>query len=190
MDLATYVLRQIESVQTLLAGLLANVTPEEWVTAPAPGHNPIGFNAWHLASIQDWTINTFMRNLPDIRSRPEWEAKGMMTSFLPFGMSLETAFEVARATKPADVVAYHQAVIEEARAYLPALAPDAFDQVPPTRDHLADNRYNEAPYLDQISGMCDLPSWRLFASACIGHTRGHLGEMDLALALIGARREA
>jgi hypothetical protein len=184
MDLATYIERQLEGVRGALGGLIEGVTVEEWTSAPAPGQNPIGFTAWHVPSIQDWAMNTWMRNRPTVRSRPEWAAKGLDLCFLPFGMPVETTFEVARATAPADVLAYADVVLEEARALLATLTPEMFDTVPDNRAHLADSRFNAAAYQEEIAGMFAQPYWRLFAGAFTGHCRGHIGELELALAVV------
>ena len=143
MDLGTYILRQMEGVNSALRGLIADVSPKEWCSAAGPGLNPVGFTAWHVASIQDWAINTWMRNRETVRSRPEWVASGMMTSFPPFGMGLDTAFELARATSPTDALAYADAVLEDAGSLLATLTADAFDEIPANKAHLADPRYNQ-----------------------------------------------
>lgn len=184
MELATYIERQMEGVRSALGGVLAEVSPQEWVTSPQPGQNPVGFTAWHVPSIQDWAINTWMRNLEPIRLRPEWRAKGMAASFLPIGMDMDTAFDVARATRPDDVLAYADAVLDDARGYLATFSVEEFDAIPPNRAHLADVRYQQEGYLQDVEDMYEQPFWRLFAGACTGHCRGHIGELELSLALI------
>lgn len=187
MELATYIERQLEGVHSILGSLLQGVSREEWLAAPVPGQNPVGFTAWHVPSIQDWAIHTWMRNTPTVRSRPEWAAKGMMTSFLPFGMPVESAHEVAAATRPEDVLAYAGAMLDEARTWLADFPAGQFDDVPANRAHLEDRRYEAAGYRAEIEGMYEQPYWRLFAGACTGHCRGHLGELELALAVIRSR---
>jgi hypothetical protein len=184
MDLATYVVRQMEGVRSALGGLLDGVTQEEWLAVPAPGMNPVGFTAWHVPSIQDWALNTWMRNRPTIRSRPEWAAKGMSETFLPIGMDLEAAHAIARATTASGVLAYTDAVLEEARAYLATFTPEDFDRLPPNQAHLADERYQHPGYLAEVDDMYEQPFWRVFAGACTGHCRGHIGELELALAVV------
>ncbi len=184
MDLATYVIRQMEGVRGALGGLLDGVTPGDWTAAAAPGQNPIGFTAWHVPSIQDWAINTWMRNQPTVRSRPEWAAKGMSESFLPIGMDVEVAQAIARATEPAGVLTYADAVLEEARSYLATFKADDFDRLPPNKAHFADARYDHPGYRAEVDDMYEQPFWRVFAGACTGHCRGHIGELELALALV------
>jgi hypothetical protein len=184
MELSTYIVRQMEGVRSLLGALLADISPAEWITAPAPGQNPIGFTAWHVPSIQDWALHTWMQDLVPVRSRPEWRGRGMMQSFLPIGMSVETACEVSFATDPASVLAYADVVLEAARDFLAALPPATFDELPPNRLHLADDRYHAPGYLAEIEDMYEQPYWRIFAGACTGHCRGHLGELELGLQLI------
>ncbi len=177
----------MEAVRGGLGGLVEAVTQSEWESAAAPGHNPIGFTAWHVPSIQDWALNTWMRNAPTVRSRPEWEAKGMMTSFLPVGMGLAAAQEVARATKPEDVLAYADAVLAEARVLLNSMTAEKFDEIPPNKLHFADSRYDAPGYLADVSDMYEQRYWRLFLGACTGHCRGHLGELELGLELVRGR---
>lgn len=184
MDLATYVIRQMEGVRSALGSVIADVSAHEWFTSPIAGQNPVGFTAWHVPSIQDWAINTWMRNIDPVRSRPEWRAKGMMASFLPIGMTLDDAFDVARATRPEHVLAYADAVLDGARSYLATFSPDMFETVPPNKAHLADVRYQNEGYLQDVEDMYEQPFWRLFAGACTGHCRGHLGELELSLAVI------
>lgn len=174
----------MEGVRSALGGLIEGVTSTEWNSVAALGQNPIGFTAWHVPSIQDWAINTWMRNQPTVRSRPEWVAKGMSESFLPIGMDLDTATAIALVAEPAHVLAYADAVLEEARTYLASFKAEGFDQLPPNRAHLADSRYNHAGYRAEVADMYEQPFWRVFAGACTGHCRGHIGEMELALALV------
>jgi len=186
-DIGTYVVRQMEGVRSLLGGLLEGVTREEWLAAPSASQNPIGFTAWHVPSIQDWAIHTWMQNVAPVRERPEWLAKGMMTSFLPVGMGLEGAQAIAAAITPGDVLGYADAVLEAATAFVSGLPPEAFETVPANRLHLADERYQAAGYLDEVSDMYEQPYWRLFAGACTGHCRGHLGELELGLTILRGR---
>lgn len=184
MDLSTYIVRQMEGVRGALGGVLDGITAEEWTAAAAPGQNPVGFTAWHVPSIQDWALNTWMRNLPTIRSRPEWTAKGMSETLLPIGMGLEAAHAIARATRPSDVLAYADAALEEARAYLATFTPEDFDRLPPNQAHLVDERFQHPGYLGEVEDMYEQPFWRVFAGACTGHCRGHIGELELALAVV------
>lgn len=187
MDLATYIVRQMEGVRSALGGLLGSVTREEWLAAPAEGQNPVGFTAWHVPSIQDWAICTWMRDMETVRSRPEWTAKGMSVTFLPIGMGLEVAHDIARATRPDDVLAYADAVLAEATEMLASFTLARFDELPPNRDHFRDARYEVPGYLADLDGMFEQPYWRVFAGACTGHCRGHIGELELALAVIRRR---
>ena len=177
----------MEGVRSILGSLVEGVPQDVWESAVGPGQNPIGFTAWHVPSIQDWAINTWMRNTPTVRSRPDWEAKGMMTSFLPIGMGLQGAQEVARATKPEDVLAYADAVLEEARSLLASMTTEKFDELPQNMLHLRDSRYEAPGYLADVSDMYEQRYWRLFLGACTGHCRGHLGELELALSLVKGR---
>jgi hypothetical protein len=174
----------MEGVRSLLGNVLGDVSEAEWLAAPGPGQNPIGFTAWHVPSIQDWALHTWMQNVEPVRARPEWRQRDMMTSFLPVGMGLEVAHKVAAATKPADVLAYAGAVLESAQAFVGTLSPEQLDSLPPNRLHLADARYAAPGYLDEVGDMFEQPYWRLFAGACTGHCRGHLGEIELGLAIL------
>jgi hypothetical protein len=184
-ELATVFETQMVSVRDILRSLLAGVTEQQWRAAPAPGLNPVGFTAWHVPSIQDWAINTWMQNIPPVRSRPEWADRGLMETFVPIGMGLEGAHHIARATSPADVLAYADAVLDEGRRFLATFTPQRFDALPPNREHLEDERYTSvAGYMSDVAGMFDQPCWRVFAGACTAHCRGHLGELELALAIL------
>jgi hypothetical protein len=111
-----------------------------------------------------------------------------MATFLPIGMSMEDARAIARATEPADVLAYADAVLNEARAFLATCSPGRFDEVPPNREHLSDARYRDsAGYMRDVNDMFEQGYWRVFAGACTGHCRGHIGELELGLAIIRGR---
>lgn len=176
--------RQMQNVNTALQSLATEISPDEWLWRPGPGQNLIGFTVLHVPCTQDWAINTWMRNVDDVRQRPEWAAKMAASQAAPFGMSLPDADEMARTVTPADALAYSDAVLDEAVAWLQSLSDEDLDHVPETHAHQQRRAAYRAPgYVKEIDGMRDQQYWRLLSGACIGHCRGHLGELELALQL-------
>lgn len=99
---------------------------------------------------------------------------------------LDAAHEIARAARPEDVLAYADAVLVEAAEMLAGFTPARFDELPPNREDFRDDRYSAPGYIADLDGMFEQPYWRVFAGACTGHCRGHIGELELALAVIRA----
>ena len=176
--------RQLQLVTAGLQSLATEISPDEWLCRPGPGQNLVGFTVLHIPCTQDWAINTWMRNLDDVRQRPEWAAKLAASQAAPFGMSLAEADEMARAVTPADALAYSDAVLEETVAWLQSLSDDDLENVPETHAHQQRRTAYRSPgYVEEIEGMREQQYWRLLSGACVGHCRGHLGELELALQL-------
>jgi hypothetical protein len=101
-------------------------------------------------------------------------------------MTSEEADEVARLTRPPDVVAYSDAVLEVATEWLGRLGADDLHAIPENRSHQdRDPAYRSPGYVEEIDTMRVQPIWSLLSGTCIGHCRGHLGEVDV---LINMRR--
>ncbi|HEX6030196.1 MAG TPA: DinB family protein [Tepidiformaceae bacterium] len=175
-------LRQLQMVNLLLRNLCSGITEEEWLWRPARGENLIGWTLWHVPAVQDWAVHTWIQNVEEVRQRPEWAPRVAGRQLLAFGMTPEEADEVARLTRPADVVAYSDAVLEAATGWLSRLAPDDFDAIPENRSHQdRDAAYRSPGYLEEADTMREQAIWRLLSGACVGHCRGHLGEVDVLL---------
>ena len=170
---------QLAGITSILHEVAGDLTTEEWLSRPAPGQNLTGFTLWHIPTTQDWTIQTWIRNVSEVRERPDWAGRGgLNVSRLAFGLTLAEADAVAHATNPADLLAYADAVLAENLPWLETLTEAALDQAPDNRAHLGRHPAYQSPgYRAEVDDMWDQPVWRLLAGACIGHCREHLGEV-------------
>jgi len=189
MDAVALLTSQWTSLNIALHALSHDLSPNEWVFRVASGENLTGFTLWHVAACQDWTVQTWIRNIPEVRDRETWTRRlGLDRLGLAFGMSLADADAVARAVCAADVLAYADAVLVENIRWLSAVDARELDRVPDNRAHL--NRhpaYRTAWYLAEVQGMWDQTVAEVI-SLDIGHGRTHLGEAGLVKTL--ARRSS
>lgn len=184
MNARELIVEQARLVNAGVHNLATGITHEEWTWRPGPGQNLLGFTLWHIPATQDWATHTWLRNINDIRHRPEWASRLAGDVVAPFGMSLAEADAIPRRVSPDDVRAYADAVFAEIAEWVPTLGDDALDRIPETRRHQSRSpHYTSAGYLEEADRMREQPFWRVFSGACIGHTRGHLGEVDALLEL-------
>lgn len=167
--------------------LILKVEPEEWAARPAPGMNMPGYTLWHIAATQDWVAHVATRGLPELRTQARWgNHPGINPDLPPFGCTLEQADAVAHATTPADVLEYARDVHVAMLAWLNKLGNADLDVLP---DLMANTRHYPASrctaaYLAEIADQTLWSLARFLASPCIGHARGHFGELDVQLALL------
>jgi hypothetical protein len=171
-----------------MGDVIRDLSPGEWTFRVAPGQNLLGFTLWHIAASQDWTVQTWVRNLPEVRDREPWtRSVGHDRLGLAFGITLAEADAIARTVSAADVLAYADAVLGEALEWLATVVSSDLDLVPDNRAHLARRPvYRTADYLGEVESMWS----RTLADVLtldIGHGRGHLGEARLIKEL--ARRD-
>lgn len=187
MDAVSLLRRQISSAHALFTETVKDITPGEWTARPFAGGNVLGFIAWHVPAVQDWALYTWMRGLPELRSR--LDLSGVNPSFAPFGMSLEDADAIGAAVSSNDVLTYADAVLEEAARLFDSLTDAALDNVPNTRVHGTRlPQHRTTGYLAEVEDMYDLPVWRLLAGPCFGHVREHVGQIRLSLQMLRVRR--
>ena len=171
-------------VNSALHSLAPDLTPEQWTFRISPGQNLLGFTLWHIPACQDWTVQTWVRNIPEVREREPWtQTIGLDRLGLAFGISLEAADAIARGVTAGDMLAYADAVLAENRSWLYTLRDADLDRVPDNRAHLTRHpAYQRATYFAEVEGM-----WKDtladVISMDIGHARGHLGEARLVAEL-------
>ena len=171
---------QFQNIADTLEFLIADMTQEEWLTRFAAGDNRLAFTAWHIPAIQDFTVNTLIRAVPEVRSRPEWRnCPSLDTSTLPFGMSLAEADVAGEDSQPADVVAYAKAVRQEALAWLETVDEATLTAVPDIHAQIAKSAvYRDVTFSNELNRAVGKPVWALLLAPCFGHLRSHLGEIE------------
>jgi len=171
---------QFQNLTDVLDFLVADMTEEEWLTRLADEANRIGFIAWHVPNIQDFTINTLIRGVPEVRARPEWrDCPDLDTKTPPFGMAQAEADATAENSRPAAVINYAEAVRTEILAWLETVGEAELTAVPDIPGQLARSAvYKHASFSDELNPAIGKPVWALLLAACFGHLRSHLGEIE------------
>lgn len=177
-------IRQLEIVNGFLRAVVGQAQAGDWLWRPAEGQNLLGFTLFHLPATTDWAVNTWIRDRPDVRQREGWQHDLAVQWVAPFGMSLESADEIARRVTPEATLAYADAVFRDAVEWLGSLSEGALETVPETGGHHARHAdYRVRAYVEEVDGMRAQAYWRLLSGACTGHWRGHLAEVDYFLQL-------
>jgi hypothetical protein len=177
---------QWTKVNANLHALASDLTADQWTFRAASGQNLLGFTLWHIPACQDWTVHSWIRNVPEVREREPWARTiGLDRLGVAFGISFEAADAIARGVTVTDLLAYADAVFAESKSWLATLRDADLDRVPDNRAHLARHpAYRTAAYLAEVENM-----WKLtladVISLDIGHARGHLGEARLVAELAG-----
>jgi hypothetical protein len=155
MDAVALLTSQWTAVNAALHALARDLSPDEWTFRVAPGQNLTGFTLWHVPACQDWTVQTWIRNVPEVRDRDTWIRRvGFDRLGLAFGISLADADAIARAVSVEDMLAYADAVLAENARWLSTVTERDLDRVPDNRAHLARrSAYGAAQYLADVEGM-------------------------------------
>lgn len=174
---------QLKKIPKILEYLIADITPEEWTTRLAPNDNMLGFIAWHLPSVQDFTVQSLIRAVPEVRHRPEWQhCTALDTTTYSFGITLEEADAVALNSQPTDVLRYSHAVSEEIISWLDIIDEGELFIIPDGPANLSKcPAYEKIGPPDEIEGLYNRSSHDLLASTCYGHIRSHFGEIETIL---------
>jgi hypothetical protein len=178
---------QWTTLNAALHAVADDLRPGEWTFRPAPGENLLGFTLWHVPACLDWTVQTWVRNAPEVRDREAWNRwAGFERLGLAFGISLAEADAVARAVSVDGVLAYADAVLDESVRWLSTVTETDLDRVPDNRGHLARRpAYRTPAYEAEVRTMWSQTLAEVLALD-IGHGRTHLGEAGLVKTL--ARR--
>jgi len=186
MDAVDLIQEQLRAAHGVIRGAVADIPPSEWSAGPFRQANPPGFLAWHMVATQDWALPTWLRGLPDVRSR--LPLPGIDPMHGPFGMTAAEAAAIARGVTPAAIGEYADAVLASGLEWLRTLAPADLDAVPESRAHVqhVPAAHKTDSYLAEIAGMFDFPVWRIASGPCFGHVRAHAGEIQTMLAMVRA----
>lgn len=182
---ATHVLQQqCRHVHRIFHMLCDDVTDAEWTRRALPATNLLPFELWHVARVQDWVVQTIIRGAPEVIANAQWARCGTLaTPGIGVGLTLEQADTLARGLARSDLKAYANAVHQVIIAWLGTISDDDLDQVPDIITHLAPYPVYREPALRETGPwLFEGPSvGELLSRSCIGHNRGHFGEMDVLI---------
>lgn len=180
---------QLVVVHNMYGNVVGSVATGELAGRPAPGMNLIGYNLWHIPATQDWVAHVATRGLPEVRMQGRWaNHAGINPNLPPFGCTLDEADAVARAVTKDELLEYEADVHAALAAWLDSLSDTDLETVP----DLAANarRYPQVRITDDyLHEIADQMAWnfaRFVSSPCVGHARGHFGELEVHLALLRA----
>lgn len=182
--------QQLETVNLRLHHSAHGLTPKELVARPLPGVNPIGFILWHMSRSQDWAVNTAIRNVPEVITRPEWSKTPIAVPGIGTGFELEQAASVAGRFDLPSLLAYADAVHSESIEWLSTLDETGLDEIPDVAAHDAQHPEYQTPgfkaemdtgpeHDDAVGRKGGLPVWVFITSVSVTHLHRHLGELDL-----------
>jgi hypothetical protein len=174
---------QLQGINTLFHSVLDDLTDEEWTTRVFPDTNLMAFDLWHVARTLDTTVHLGICDVPEVVSQERWTSCGTLTT-PGFGLNLsrEQADAIARGVTRADLAAYSDAVSAAVHAWLETVSDGDLDAVPDLAAHVAHEPiYQQDPALfkEVVEGSEETPIWTYLSGPCIGHCRGHLGQLIL-----------
>ena len=187
--------QQLDTVNLRLHHSARDLTPAELVARPLPDINPLGFILWHMARSQDWSVNTAIRDVPEVITRRPWRAGRIAVPGMGTGFDLAAAAAVAAQVELGELLDYADAVHADAVLWLKLLDESFLDLIPDVAAH--DARFpeyqtpgfraemNSGPEHDAAVGRKGgLPVWVFLTSVSVTHLHRHLGEVDLLKDLI------
>jgi hypothetical protein len=190
MDAIRLLEQQLETVHLRLHHSAHDLTPAELVARPIEGVNPIGFLVWHMARSQDWGVNTAIRDVPEVIRRQPWARSSLAVPGIGTGFELEEAVRAASQFELAELLAYADAVHEDALAWLRMVDETILDDIPDVAAHDAPHPEYQTPgfraemdsgpeHDDAVGRKGGLPVWVFLTSVSITHLHRHLGELGL-----------
>jgi hypothetical protein len=190
MNAVTLLDNQLANINAIFHSLIEDLTDQEWISRPAPGQNIIAYIAWHVPRVQDNFIHTWIRGIPEVFHSDRWAHWYHLRQFgIGVGIMLEESDEIALNVLKADVLAYANAVYNENSAWLKGLSEADLDQIPDSRLHLSPYPEYQTPgFYEESSSLLDQPIWAQLMRPCTGHVHRHLGELELAKAMLRARQ--
>ena len=199
MDLLQYVLEQhawahaatvSESPAPTTADRLVHGLGEaEFRSQPAPGLNPLAWLIWHMARIEDATMNVFVAGTSQVLEENRWSARLRLIG-PALGSGMDDA-EVAGVSRHVDVAAlldYRIAVGRRTRAIIQSLQPAQLDApVEPARvSELVAAGGSGAAVEWLATGWQGKPLRYFLAMPASAHNYLHLGEAWCIRSVLGA----
>jgi hypothetical protein len=169
----------LSNVHVMLHYATDDLTEEEWQTRIAPGQNMLGFIVWHSPRVQDNTIQTWIRGIPELVHSERWSHWEQFKHLgSGTGITLAEADQIANGVHKADVLAYADEAHQVAIAWLRELREEDLDRIPDAREYLSPySEYQTPGFHEETDGLLDQPIWSLLMRPCIGHVHRHVGEL-------------
>jgi len=190
--------QQLDTVHIRLHHTAGDLQPAELIAQPIPGVNPIGFLLWHMARSQDWSVNTAIRNEPEVITQDPWRQTAIAVPGIGTGFSAEEAADVAHRVELPTLLAYVDAVHSEVTEWLRSQGEWMLDEIPDAEAHDAPHPEYQTPgfraemssgpeHDDAVGRKGGLPAWVYLTSVALTHLHRHLGEVDLVKDLLRRR---
>jgi hypothetical protein len=188
-DTITFLQKQLANINSVLHSVADDLTDPEWLARPGSGQNMIGFTVWHIPRTQDAVVQTWIRGIPEISSGNRWNRwSSLLHLGNGVGIPLVDADEIARRVLRAEVMNYADEVLYEISSWLEQLHESDLDRLPEIRQHMSSHpEYQTPEYLKETGDLFDQPIWGQLMRPCVGHIHRHLGELEIAKALLRTR---
>jgi hypothetical protein len=185
-----YLEKQLANIHALFHDIAGDLTEQEWGSRLAPDQNKVAYIVWHIPRTQDNFVHLWMRGIPEVFHSPRWAHwQALQPLGIGIGITLPQSDEIAATVNLSDTLAYEEAVYQEILTWLRQLNNDDLDQVPDVNVHLAAYpEYQTKGFREETDNLRGQPVWNHFMRPCIGHVHRHLGELELAKALLRSRQ--
>jgi hypothetical protein len=180
MHALTLIQAQLNGIHQLFHEYAGDLTATEWTKPVFPRANLLGFTCWHLVRTWDWAVQTAIRGVPEVIADERWAGwSELQMAGFGAGIPLEQANEIAHLVSRTDVLAYADTVHSIIQNWLSCLSDDELGTIPEMEAHMAAYLAYQLPgSREETDDLLGQPIWRLLSGPCIGHLRGHLGELD------------
>lgn len=180
MDLRDWIRTDHNGLGALFERVIVGMVPREQFTArPDRTSNSIAWLMWHLARVEDVTINTLVRGIEQVLTRENWQNRlGFADHRVGTGFQDAEVEEFNRTINVDALAAYWNAVRTATAAWLADVPLEAFEVVPDL-----DARLSSVPEIVTGEGRWLLDFWRgrpatyFVMFSVINHGYMHLGEM-------------
>lgn len=188
MNTVAFLENQLKNLHFMFHNIVDDFTAQEWVSRAAPGQNRVGFIIWHMPRTHDNIVQLWMRGGTELFYRPEWAHWHPLKPYgIGTGVTLAEADMIAETVQVAETLAYADAVHHEIIEWLHTLSDTDLDQIPNADAHLAPYpEFQAKGFREQTDRLRNQPIWDLFLRPCVGHIYRHLGELQLAKAVLRA----
>jgi DinB superfamily len=150
-------------------------------------HNSIVWLLWHIARVEDLTINTGVRGVPEVLDRGGWQPRlGVKRRDIGTGMSDKEVAQFSAQVDVAAVRAYRAAVAQETRTGLTARDFEDLDKPVVGAGERALASGDLGPGAEYVAeNMRIRPRWFLLCFEGVGHSYEHLGVAEHVARLLG-----
>lgn len=190
MELRDWIRTEHQELLVFFEQTVLSLVPREHLTTRAGGEgNSIAWLMWHLARVEDVTINSVVRGKPQVLMAGNWQERlGIADQRIGTGLQDAEVEEFSRAINLDELYAYWKAVKQETGSWLASVPLEVLDIIPDL-----DARLSTIPAVVPEQGSWALDFWRgkpgsfFLRSSVIGHGYLHLGEMRAIAGRLGFR---